>query len=229
MSAVDNQGGARSLSRESIVETALRIADSRGLGHLTIRAISTELGVGTMSLYSYFRSKDELLDGLADYVLGQFELPEYQAQETPERAIREIAHAWRITMRRHPCIVEMLLSRVSDGREAMKRALEAPLARLVETGMPPNVAVKCYGFLIVSAIGFFSYQRPRPWGDPGTGELQELRRQRQHFYASLPISDFPFLVELSPIAVDLPSDDQYDFGVECLVRYVNLELGHSLG
>ena len=224
MAASDDGGSARSISRDSIVETALRIADTRGLENLTIRAISAELGIGTMSLYSHFRSKDELLDGIADHVLGRFELPEPGLDETPERAIREIADAWRVTMRRHPCIVQMLLSRVSDGRDAMNRALEAPLARLVNSGIPPELAVKCYGFLIVSAIGFFSYQHPRPWGRDDTGERDELRRQRQHFYSSLPIPDFPVLVELSSLAVDLPSDDQYDFGVECLVQLVAREV-----
>ncbi|URN00973.1 TetR/AcrR family transcriptional regulator [Actinomadura madurae] len=66
---------ARTLTRERIVETAVRIGDSESLDTLTVRRLAGELGVGAMTLYSYFRNKEEILDAMADHVLGGMELP----------------------------------------------------------------------------------------------------------------------------------------------------------
>ena len=224
---VEQQNGSsqRGLSREAIVETALAVADEHGIDKVTVRRIATTLDVGTMSLYSYFRSKEDLLDAVADCVLGRFELPPTATAETPEEAIRAIAAAWRTTMRDHPSIVQMLLTRVTNSREAMRRALDAPIGRLVASGIPAELAIRCYGFLVVGAVGFFSYQQPRPWGHQDNDDQKELIRQRQHFYASLPMSEFPNLVAYSHLAVELPADVQYEFGIDCLVRSVNAELG----
>jgi hypothetical protein len=128
----------------------------------------------------------------------------------------------KVTVRR---IVQMLLTRVTNSREAMRSALDAPIGRLVASGIPEELAIRCYGFLVVGAVGFFSYQQPRPWGHQDNDDQKELIRQRQHFYASLPMSEFPNLVAYSHLAVELPADVQYEFGIDCLVRSVNAELG----
>ena len=48
-----------------MVGRALALADAGGLDALTIRRLAQELGVTPMALYWHFRSKDELLVGLA--------------------------------------------------------------------------------------------------------------------------------------------------------------------
>ena len=57
------------LSREEIGATALKIADADGFDDLSMRRIARELGAGTMSLYHYVRSKDELLALMWDAVI----------------------------------------------------------------------------------------------------------------------------------------------------------------
>ena len=37
-----------------------------GLDGLTMNALATRLGVGVMTIYSYYRGRDELLDAMAD-------------------------------------------------------------------------------------------------------------------------------------------------------------------
>src|SRR5687768_6114837 len=54
------------LTREQILEAAGALLDREGLDGLTMRSLGQELGVGTMTLYGHFRSKDELLDALVD-------------------------------------------------------------------------------------------------------------------------------------------------------------------
>jgi AcrR family transcriptional regulator len=53
------------LSRERILAAALAVAGREGPGALSMRRIAQELDVWPMSIYRYFRDKDELLEALA--------------------------------------------------------------------------------------------------------------------------------------------------------------------
>jgi AcrR family transcriptional regulator len=208
------------LTPDKIITTALEIADADGdLDRLTVRRLSSELGVGAMTLYSYFRSRDDILDAMADHVLGRMRLPT-APPAGPAEAIREVGFAFLEMMRDHPTVVRLLGSRITDSRTALQGAMEAPLQRLVDAGIPGPLAVRCYGFLITYAIGFASYQVPRPWGHPieeDAAAQGEARRQRVHVYAAMPIEEFPRMVELAEELVMLPSDDQFAHGLEAYV------------
>lgn len=79
------------LTTERIIEAALRLSDTDAdLDRLTVRRLATELGVGTMTLYSYFRSKEDILDGMADHVLGRMKLPD-EPDAGPADALRTVA------------------------------------------------------------------------------------------------------------------------------------------
>jgi len=219
---------AGALTPEIILEAALRISDAENdLSGLTLRRLAAELGVGTMTLYSYFRGKDELLDAMADRVLGAMELPPAERAEDPATALRAVAKAFLDVMRSHPSVIRMFATRVTTSPLDRRGAMEAVLERLISVGIPGELAVRCYGFLIAYAIGFASYQAPRPWGRDDGEDGEELRRQQRHFYAAMPAHDFPRLVELSESLVDLPSDRQYDYGVEAFIGSVLTELSRS--
>lgn len=214
------------LTADVIVDAALRIADAEAdLDRLTVRRLADELGVGTMTLYGYFRGKDEILDGMADRVLGGMRLPATPDQG-PAEALRTVAHAFLAMMREHPSVVRLLAGRVTDSRTALRGAMEAVLQRLVDAGLPGPVAVRCYGFLITYAIGFASYQVPRPWGRRDSKDGAERRRQRRHFYAGLPIDEFPRIVTLADEVVELPGDEQFAAGVEAFIDATVRGLSH---
>ncbi|WP_214403506.1 TetR/AcrR family transcriptional regulator [Pseudonocardia lacus] len=228
------RGRGSMLTPDRIIEAALRLADGDGdLDRLTVRRLASELGVGAMTLYSYFRSRDDILDGMADHVLGRMRLPPEPASG-PGEAIRQVGFAFLDMMREHPTVVRLLGSRITTSRPALLGAMEAPLRRLVDAGIPGPVAVRCYGFLITYAIGFASYQLPRPWGRtpaPGTDaeERAEERRQRSHVYSALPIDTFPRLVELADELVTLPSDEQFAHGLEAFVTATVARLEEDRG
>src|SRR5262245_27967501 len=48
-------------NRDEIAAAAVRIADAEGLEALSMRRLAVELDAGTMTLYHYVRTKDELL------------------------------------------------------------------------------------------------------------------------------------------------------------------------
>jgi AcrR family transcriptional regulator len=64
--AVADPASRLGLSRERILDAALALFDVEGVDALTMRRLAAELGVGTMTLYGYFRRKEDLLDAIVD-------------------------------------------------------------------------------------------------------------------------------------------------------------------
>ena len=61
-------------SRAKITEAAVRIADAEGLEAATMRRIAAEIGAGAMSLYRYVPSRDNLVELMADRVMGEIDV-----------------------------------------------------------------------------------------------------------------------------------------------------------
>ena len=95
-------------TRESIAAAAMRIADTEGFGAVSMRRIATELGAGTMTLYHYVRTKDELLSLVVDSMMGEVVIPSTEPIPTDWRvALTMVAERTRAALERHPWILDM--------------------------------------------------------------------------------------------------------------------------
>jgi AcrR family transcriptional regulator len=92
-----------SARRQEIVDAAVRLADAEGLEAVSMRRLAEELGVGTMTPYSYVADKDELLDLMLDEVSREMLVPEPLPDDW-RAALRAIAFATRATVEAHPWI-----------------------------------------------------------------------------------------------------------------------------
>jgi AcrR family transcriptional regulator len=63
--------GKPALSVDRIARAGIELADTAGIGALSMRRVADALGVGTMSLYTYVPGKSELLDVMIDTVAGE--------------------------------------------------------------------------------------------------------------------------------------------------------------
>jgi len=67
-----SRSDARSpLSRARVLDAAVELADREGIDAVSMRRLGQELGVEAMSLYTHVRSKDDLLDGMAEAVVAR--------------------------------------------------------------------------------------------------------------------------------------------------------------
>ncbi len=69
------------LSRDEIVQAALEIAEEEGIKAVSMRKVARRLGAGTMSLYHYVRTKDDLLALMDDELMGELVIPEGEMPE----------------------------------------------------------------------------------------------------------------------------------------------------
>jgi AcrR family transcriptional regulator len=96
------------LSRDEIAAAAVYIADAEGFDALSMRRLAAELDAGTMTLYHYVRTKDELLTLVTDAVLGEVVVPPDEPLPDDWReAVTVIARRTRDALRRHPWILEI--------------------------------------------------------------------------------------------------------------------------
>ena len=121
----------RRLTREKIATTALAIADQEGFAAVSMRRVAQELQVGTMSLYYYVKTKDDLIAVMDDALMGEALLPSLPRDW--RRAMMEIAKRTHAVYIRHPWALVAMLS-APPGLNAMRHT-EQCLEALAETSM----------------------------------------------------------------------------------------------
>jgi AcrR family transcriptional regulator len=122
------------LTREKIAAVALAIADKEGFEAVSMRRVAQDLKVGTMSLYYYVKTKDDLIAVMDDALMGQAILP--SLPKDWQRAMMEIAKRTHAVFMRHPWALVAMLS-APPGLNAMRHT-EQCLEALAETSMTPR-------------------------------------------------------------------------------------------
>src|SRR5712664_3406536 len=104
------------LSKDRVLRAAIQIADTSGIGSLTMRKLAQKLGVEAMTLYYYVARKDDIVDCILDLVVGEIELPADGGDW--KAALRGSAISAHKVLLRHPwaCSLMMSPTRVRNGR-----------------------------------------------------------------------------------------------------------------
>src|SRR4051794_19070897 len=147
-------------SREVIARAALDLVDREGLDALSMRRLAAELDMGTMTLYGYFRTKDELLDAVVEAASQGRHAPGHDGSW--EDTLRAVARGLRAGLARHPSLIELRLRRPIGGPGAF-RLTEAGVAALLDAGLDPTAAARA-----VRALFLYVF-RSLALGDPGGG------------------------------------------------------------
>jgi len=171
---------AQQLNKEGIVAAALAIADADGFAALSMRRVAQELGVGTMSLYYYAKSKAELIAAMDDALMAEVLVP--RLPEHWREALTAIAQRTRDVFVRHPWALSSMQS-APPGENAtlhMEQCLEA----LAKTSM---TTVEKFTVLALVDDFVFGYALRETADDPvvdmdaakkrlATGPFPELRK-----------------------------------------------------
>lgn len=149
------------LSRDRIVEAAGALVDSEGLEAVSTRRLAAALGVSGPSLYNHFRTKDEILDAVADAVSARVDLSMFDSEDgrSWRLALHDWAHSYRDALSDHPNIVPVL-ARGPGRRPAGLRVADAVFGAMTEAGWPPAHATRIGAlmryFILGSAVGSFA-------------------------------------------------------------------------
>jgi len=89
------RGRPRRLTSDAVLDAALHLLEQMPVDDLTLRHLAQHLGVTTMSLYTYFPSRDALLDAAAEHVFARFEWP------AAEERWQDQVTAWLYALDKH--------------------------------------------------------------------------------------------------------------------------------
>ena len=104
----------RGLSLDRIVTATLELVDERGIGAASMRAVSSRLGVRSMSLYRYVRDRDELFDAVVERIVNELaDDPEVQLRPVNgwRPYLTGMAHGVRRYARAHPHAFPLVATR----------------------------------------------------------------------------------------------------------------------
>jgi AcrR family transcriptional regulator len=223
---------ARGLEVADIVTAAIAVADDEGPEAVSMRRIARELEVGTMSLYWYVSSKEELHRLMLERVQAEAQAPEPSGDWRTD--LREYARATRAALLRHPWAVDFLgmgpPSGPNDARNAerLMGALDGLGLDIVTTMR----ALLTFGTYVVGAA-LREIQEIR-WHDNlaentagmTEGEVDDSvaefgRRIRES-------GRYPHLVQILDAGADpdspLTRDERFEFGVDCMLDGIAAQL-----
>jgi AcrR family transcriptional regulator len=202
----------RPLTRECIVDAAVRVADRGGLAEVTMRNVGKELGVEAMSLYHHLAGKDALLDGLVNWVFERIELPPVDAPWRP--AMRARAAAARGVLAAHPWALGLIESRRVPG-PALLRHHDRVLGCLRLNGFSISLAAHAFSVIDAYVYGFVLTELSLPFAPEEGAEdfVEELG-------SLLSADDHPYLVEMvteQVVGKDYAYADEFDAGLEMIL------------
>jgi TetR/AcrR family transcriptional regulator, tetracycline repressor protein len=198
------------LTKGAVVDRALQLADAVGLDALTIRKLATELGVTPMALYWHFRSKDELLEGLAERIWSEIDTnidPDARWLDQLGWLLESLLRV----LRAHPAAPRLVLEHKKQNQAAL-RAMEVTLGLLRGAGFTPQLAAGIASNALWTAIMLVM-------SEPGAeflsdDERAQQQRRKQIEFATLPPGSYPNLVECAiPMTACDDPESHYELGV----------------
>lgn len=175
------------LSKERVLRAAIDLADQSGIESLSMRKLGHALGVEAMSLYNHARNKDEILDGIADTVVGEIELilpdPDWKT------ALHAQVMAARSVLLRHPWAPKVIESRKNPGPATM-RYMESVIGMLRSADFSVDLTHHAMHVLGSRIFGF----NQELYDDPGeTGMTPEVAAVMAQEMAAT----YPYITELT--------------------------------
>lgn len=222
------------LSREAIVAAAMRVVDSEGLDAVSMRRVAQEFGTGAASLYAYVANKEELLDLVFDWIMGEVADRWPGTAPTAENWRELVKESLRIAhdvLVGHRDVARAFQGRIPFGSNGL-RMIETQLAILRAGGVPDQIAAfagDLFGQFLVSAVVERSMWSAR-YPDFDESRLAEEMGQVHDYLAALPKELFPNTVELAGqiVSPELDGFDRFELGLEVIVRGIASFVGAPL-
>lgn len=206
------------LSRETIVERALTVADGEGLGAVTVRRIAVDFGVTPMALYWHVSNKDELLAAMGEQFFDGMD--ELSAEADWLDDIRAILKALVESLRRHPASAPLAAHRVMQCEGGLALA-ERTLGGLRAAGFNQTQAADIARTAMQTAIMLVTSEAGSELEVPKDERDAQMLAKRAQLM-TLPASQFPNVRACADALTDCEDEQAYyDFGIELFVGGVD--------
>lgn len=204
------------LTRSAICEAALAVIDRDGITAVSMRSVSGLLSVDAKSLYHHVAGKDDLLDSVAEHLLGQLRAPEPTGDLRTD--LRALAHEFRRATLAHPEAAGLVLTRQLSTLTGLAPT-DTVLSVLRRAGADAEHAVRLVRVLVAALIGMLL--REVSAGPTFGSEDPEDIARRQH---DLENSGLPEVVACAPYLARYDREAEFDAGLDLMVDLVGVAL-----
>ena len=195
------------LTREAIALAALELADADRRAAVSMRRLAGHVGIPTMTLYGYFRTKDELLDAMADAAVADARIE--PVGETWREQLSSLMDGIRRALERHPSGVLIRESGPVLGPAAL-RVSDRAVSILLDAGFSHRDAAFAYRSLFLFTFGHAAFNV--------AVDDDAQRRRLRGALASLPADEYPALsADVDDFADASTGDAAFRFGLERLL------------
>jgi len=205
------------IARENIVEAAFRILDEDGLAGITLRKVACSLGIRAPSLYWHFKSKQALIDAMADAMIGDV------ARVIPD------GQPWRQTLLQIGREFRLAFKARRDGArvyagtflatENVLRVGEASIAALMGAGAPARFAATAAMDLVYYTMGFVIEEQS--W--PGDGSMEALGEA----FMALAEARFPHCWQARDVWSEVDFDARFEQGLGLMLDGIERRLSRE--
>ncbi len=208
------------LSRDRVLGAAIAMADEAGIESLSMRKLGQALGVEAMSLYNHVANKDEILNGIVDMVVDEFELAA-PGEADWKAALRRTAISAYEVLIRHRWAANLVLSS-SGVSQARLRYMESILGTLRQAGFSAEMTDHGYHAIESHIMGFTLWEVGMD-----LGSREDFAGLATAFLRELPREQMPYLVEhieqhLKPR--DPEDEGEFAFGLDLILQGLERKL-----
>jgi AcrR family transcriptional regulator len=214
--------GRRPLGRELILREAVNFIDQRGQERLTMRRLGAELNVEAMALYRYVPGREQLLDGVVEYVMNEL----YETTMTGQRArswqeyLQQMAYGVRTVAVTHPRIFPMVAVRPPAApwlRPPLRslRWVESFLEALAEFGFSAQESVMVYRAFATFLLGHLLLETATLAGDEEAAVEDDTEVAKTD-----DLSAYPRLTSLSAQLSEDAFQDEFNEALDDLINRV---------
>jgi AcrR family transcriptional regulator len=183
-------------SRAELTAAAIALADSAGLGAVTMRSVAAAIETGPASLYRYVATRGELLELMADQARGELA---YDGMRSGEPTVRLLALAreGRALYLRHPWLLDIPAAPI-PGPNAIA-FIEHALAALAGTNLSGPAKLETIG-LFSGAVRLLAQteieqqqagQDAAQWQSELTAYLSQIAAGGEHPHLAAVLADAP--------------------------------------
>lgn len=139
------------LTRDQVVETALRLIDEQGFYELSMRGLARELGVFPAAVYWHAGNKAELLALVSERVMEEIEIPD--AALGWEEWMLELGLRARRVLGHHPRFASYFITNIQISGRMLELA-DATIGTLVRAGFRGQDLVEAYNAIFGASFSW---------------------------------------------------------------------------
>jgi AcrR family transcriptional regulator len=207
----------RPLSRDLIVDTALKLLEEEGLDALSMRRVAQALDTGPASLYAHVRNRDELCELMFDRILGELDLPDPDPERWRQQ-LKELCLAQVRAMIAYPGIAQAVLNAMIPIGPNVLRHGETMMAILRAGGLSARQATFAFDALGLYCKAYAAEVSFWRTADYDESDMAARAQQMADYMNSLPAGTFPNMLAAGSLFTAETAGERLEFALDTFIN-----------